>query len=41
LEGDRTCRQREGGCMRVGGGKGKIAEQEKAQKTQKRDLGGS
>ena len=29
-----------GGCRRVGGNMGKTAEQEKVQKTQKRDLGG-
>ena len=30
-----------GGCRRVGGDMGKTAEQEKVQKTHKRDLGGS
>ena len=39
--GDRTSRQREEGCRRVGRDRGKTAEQEKVQKTPKCDLGGS
>ena len=41
LVGDRACRQRGGGCRRVGGDRGKTVEQEKVQKTHKGDLGGS
>ena len=41
MVGDRTCRQRGGGGRRVERDRGKTAEQEKVQKTQKGDLGGS
>ena len=41
MVGDRACRLRWEECRRVGGDRGKTAEQEKVPKTQKPDLGGS
>ena len=39
MVGDRACRLRWEECRRVGGDRGKTAEQEKVPKTQKPDLG--
>ena len=40
MQGGQNVQTKGGGCRRVGGNMGKTAEQEKVEKTQKRDLGG-